>query len=105
MSGRIVKLKTFVKPSRIPFLLGIEALTKINAIINPAKEEITLCGQKLNSNGNTNGHFVLEVVTTYETKQTTEQWVFQFSDEIDQNRRKDQMINKMHVKFGHAPPH
>ena len=33
-SERTVKLKTFVKPGQIPFLLGIQTLTKMNAVID-----------------------------------------------------------------------
>ena len=55
--------------------------------------------------GVASGHFFLEMMTAYESKQERKEWMFQFSDEKDQKRKRQQLINETQAKFGHASSH
>ncbi len=84
----------------------LKALTKMNAIMNPTKKEINLCGQSLKGVDNSSGHFVLEMTTAFGTqKQEQEECVFQFNDETVQEKEREKLIIKIHVNIGHAPTH
>ena len=99
LAGRIIELKMFVMPGKVSFLLGIEALTKMKAIIDPAKTEINLCGQRLKGADNKSGHFVLEMMTAFGTeKQELEECVFQFSDEIVHEKERERESDKQNSR-------
>ncbi len=69
------------------------------------KGEIIFCGQKLKAINNASGHFVLETKLEANANQETHECVFQFSTESNEQIKRLAIINKLHVKFGHAQTH
>ncbi len=98
---RTVKLKTFVLPGKVPFLIGIEALRKMNANIDVVNNNISLLGNKMKTEQSVSGHITMRVEINHDSE--IQQSVFVMKDEKAQERDElKRMMYRLHVKFGHA---
>ncbi len=100
---KVIKLKTYVFPGLVPFLMGIEALRGLNAKIDINRSNFELMGSIVQWRNNSGGHIVLELEAILNEK--LEYPIFNVNHYSNEFQNETSHIKKVHVKFGHAKPY
>ena len=103
IQGRTIRLKTFVLPGEVPFLLGVEAMRLMRGKTNIETNTIELMENKLQYDVNEAGHFVLGLKV--ELDQERHMHVLHMENETEIFKNEKKVIYKLHHQFGHAKPH
>ncbi len=103
LQGTTIKMKTFVLPGSVPFLLRVEAMKLMKGKIDIETNTIQLMNDKFHCDVNEAGHFVMNPQVEMDSQK--DMHVFHMTGEIEIFRNEKKVIAKLHHKFEHARPH